>query len=152
MAPWRRAGQSQAPLSCVAPGRHASWGASARTLGVNNTQLPSQLCQTRNVAYSRSPSRFATQRMANASVQLGYVGDGASPYRGSTGWPLAEWSCCARVHPFARLGSIGVRRRTSLPTLSTRSCAALLATRLPAQVFYAPRSPFPRSPHLTANA
>ena len=33
MAPWRRAGQSQAPLSCAAPRRHASRVASARTLG-----------------------------------------------------------------------------------------------------------------------
>ena len=33
MAPWRRAGQSQAPLSCAAPRRHASRVALARTLG-----------------------------------------------------------------------------------------------------------------------
>jgi len=33
VAPWGRAGQSQAPLSCAAPRRHASRVASARTLG-----------------------------------------------------------------------------------------------------------------------
>jgi len=37
MAPWRRAGQSQAPLSCAAPGHHASRAALARTLGLMGT-------------------------------------------------------------------------------------------------------------------
>lgn len=48
MAPWGRAGQSQAPLSCAAPGRHAVRVASARTLGIRNTLMSSLLALWNN--------------------------------------------------------------------------------------------------------
>jgi hypothetical protein len=76
--PWRRAGQSQAPLSCAAPGRHASRVALARTLGRKvvrvrrSTDVRSLFCSVGACTRASSPAkpqrrrdRFASEAAAN---------------------------------------------------------------------------------------
>ena len=58
MPPLGRAGQSQAPLSCAAQGRHASRVASARTLG----STPTQICPRRAAKQPKTPGGSAPAR------------------------------------------------------------------------------------------
>jgi hypothetical protein len=70
MAAWRRAGQSQAPLSCAAPSRHAVRVASARTLGL--TKQPQVPCVTPKNTKSLA-GRSSAKMNAGAGEQVTWL-------------------------------------------------------------------------------
>jgi len=71
VAPLGRAGQSQAPLSCAAQGRHASRVASARTLGLE--------VMRRGSSASLLPVSVRQQRHARSAAAVRNRGSEASP-------------------------------------------------------------------------